>query len=179
MNFRTPPAPLNNQNYKLTNRPEVALALAAALPGHLDEALVEAEIVPDGVLPALLVLLEEGKVLLYEVVDLAQSKPLVGAALNRHGDEGDVRVRRFRVARAVARRLARRVTVAVVVAIAAVIVVAVAGAGVRVAGAAGARAFRAGAVVRVEREAVAGRHRRSVEEARVQWRFRLAFRRFV
>ena len=43
---------------------------------HLDEAVVEAEAVPDGVLPALLRLPVERKLVLDELVDLAQSAHL-------------------------------------------------------------------------------------------------------
>ena len=84
---------------RLTQSPEVALPLAASLPGDFDEALVEAEVVPDGVLPALLVPLVEGEPRRDVLVDLREGGPLVGGVLDGHRDEGDVRVGRLRARR--------------------------------------------------------------------------------
>lgn len=52
---------------------------------------------PDGVLPSLLVFLEIGKFGGDVTVDLAESRPLLRAVLNRHGDQGDVAEGRFAV----------------------------------------------------------------------------------
>ena len=46
---------------------------------HLDEALVEAEVVPDGVLPALLVAAVVREVLDDELVDAVEREALLGA----------------------------------------------------------------------------------------------------
>lgn len=76
-------------------RPVVALARVARLPWHLDEAIVEAEVVSDGVLPGGelgLVVREPGH---DEVTDLTQSHSLLVRLQDGHGDEGDVRVRRL------------------------------------------------------------------------------------
>lgn len=52
---------------------------------------------PDGVLPALLVLLEIRKLSGDVGIDLAEGRPLLRAMLNRHGDQGDVAEGRFAV----------------------------------------------------------------------------------
>ena len=75
--------------------PVVALTRVVVVAGHLDEALVEAEVVSDGVLPALLVALVVREVLHDEFVDLAESHALLGAAADGHHDEGVVAVGRF------------------------------------------------------------------------------------
>ena len=49
------------------------------MPGDLDEALVEAEVVPDGVLPALLVAPVVREVLDDKFVDAVQGQALLGA----------------------------------------------------------------------------------------------------
>ena len=99
--------------------PEVALALAAALPRHLDEALVEGEVVADGVLPALLVLLVVGELVDDELVDAAEGQPLLARLLDGHGDESHVAVRGFDVRVREAVRLLRALVVAAVAAAAA------------------------------------------------------------
>ena len=82
----------------LTQCPIVALPLRPALPGDLLEALVEAEVVPDGVLPALgLELAVVGEVLADVVVDLAELELPLAAVLDGHGDHGNVAVRGLRV----------------------------------------------------------------------------------
>jgi len=53
--------------------------------------------VPDRILPSLLVLLEIRKLGGNVTVDLAESRPLLGAVLYRHGDEGDIAEGRFAV----------------------------------------------------------------------------------
>lgn len=50
---------------------------------------------PDGVLPALLVLPVVGKVVHDEPVDPAEGESLLGGRADGHGDEGDVRVGRL------------------------------------------------------------------------------------
>lgn len=117
---------------------------------NLDEALVQGKIVPDGVLPALLVVLVVGKVAHDILVDSVESEPLLGTLTNGHHNEGIVAVRRLlglllvllalqilgflflevgtaggRVARAIERRclgsVARHIQVAGLVAVVAVI----------------------------------------------------------
>jgi len=75
--------------------PVVPLALPAALPRDFDEALVEAQVVPDAVLPALLVLLVEGELGDDVLVDAGQGEALLGALADGHGDKRDVGVRRL------------------------------------------------------------------------------------
>ena len=54
-------------------RPVISLALSPALPWHLDETLVQRQIVTNGILPAFLVLLVEREFVDDELVDLGQS----------------------------------------------------------------------------------------------------------
>jgi len=75
--------------------PVVALARVVVVARHFDEALVEAEIVPYGVLPALLVLAVVWKVADDELVYAVEREPLVRAAADRHHDHGVVAVRRL------------------------------------------------------------------------------------
>lgn len=79
-------------------RPVVALAFAATLSRHLLEALVEAQVVPDGVLPPFLVPLEVRELGGDVRVDFGQGRLLRRRGVDGHGDEGDVRVRRFALA---------------------------------------------------------------------------------
>ena len=81
-------------------RPVVPFAGAARGAGDLDEAVVEGEVVADGVLPALLVLLEVREASHDEGVDLVERHHAVGRALDGHGDEGDVGVGRLDVGEA-------------------------------------------------------------------------------
>lgn len=60
-----------------------------------DEAVVEREIVPYAVLPALLVFPIEGKLVHDVLVDAVQGDLLLRRCLDCHRDEGDIRVRRF------------------------------------------------------------------------------------
>ena len=63
----------------------------AALAREFDEALVEAQVVPDGVLPPLrLEVLVVGELGLDEVVDVAQLQLSLLALLYAHGDHGNV-----------------------------------------------------------------------------------------
>merc|ERR1719150_976320 len=69
----------------LGEHPVVALPLCPALARDLDEAFVEREVVPDGVLPALAVLTPVvGEPLLDPVVDLTQLQLLGGTVADGH-----------------------------------------------------------------------------------------------
>lgn len=83
--------------HNLTQCPVVALSLAAALARDLHEALVQAEIVPDRVLPALLVLLKVRELGRDELIDLAERGPFRGRVLNGHRDQRHVAVWRLGV----------------------------------------------------------------------------------
>ena len=74
-------------------RPVTPLPRLLLVPGQLDEAVVEAEVVPDGVLPALPVVEVVGEAVHDEGVDLAQGHLPVGAGRDGHGDQGYVGVR--------------------------------------------------------------------------------------
>lgn len=75
--------------------PVVALAGVVVVPRHLDEALVQTQIVPDRILPALLVLPVIGEVPHDVLVDPVQREPLFRAVPDRHHDQGVVAVGRF------------------------------------------------------------------------------------
>ena len=62
------------------------------VPRDLLEAVVEGQVVPDGVLPARLALLVEGEVLGHVLVDLAERQLLLLGVLDGHGDERRVGV---------------------------------------------------------------------------------------
>jgi len=72
--------------------PVVALAGVPWLPGDLDEAVVEGQVVPDGVLPGGELLLVVGELAADEVADAAQGQLLLRVLQDGHGDEGDVGV---------------------------------------------------------------------------------------
>lgn len=76
-------------------RPVMSFARPAEPLGQLDEALVEREVVPHGVLPALVGAAEELEALLQETVDLGQREALGGRVLDSHDNQGDVRVGRL------------------------------------------------------------------------------------
>jgi hypothetical protein len=76
-------------------RPVAPLARLLVVTWHLDEALVQTEVVPDGVLPPLLVLAVVREPLHDELVDAVQGDFLVGGVLDGHCDERDVRVWRL------------------------------------------------------------------------------------
>lgn len=78
-------------------RPEGPLARLVGGARHLHEAVVEGQRVPDGVLPALLVLPVERKQVHDELVDLRQGEHPLRVVLDGHGDEGDVGVGRLGV----------------------------------------------------------------------------------
>lgn len=79
--------------------PVVALAGVVVMPGHLDETLVQAQIVSDGVLPALLVVPVEGIVAHDVLVDAVECEPLVGGRLDGHHNERVVTIGWLRVFR--------------------------------------------------------------------------------
>ena len=79
-------------------RPKAPLTWLVGAPGDLDEAVVEGQVVSQGVLPALGVLPVVGEAVHDELVDLTQREHLLGAALDGHSRERDVGVRRFLVA---------------------------------------------------------------------------------
>lgn len=60
------------------------------LRGHLDEAAVERQVMPDGVLPGPLVGAVVREPSHDELINARQRHPLLGALLDRHGDQGDV-----------------------------------------------------------------------------------------
>ena len=77
--------------------PVAAFAWSISRPRYLDEAVVERETVPDGVLPALLVVTVVREQVHDELVDLAQRAHLARRVLYGECDEGDVGVRRLGV----------------------------------------------------------------------------------
>lgn len=85
-------------------RPIAALAAthivvhAGPAPGYLDETVVQAQVVPDRVLPALPVPPVIRELLRDVAVDLAQRHPLVGRRRDGHRDQRYIRVRRLLVA---------------------------------------------------------------------------------
>lgn len=64
------------------------------VPRHFLEAVVQRQVVPDGVLPAGFALLVEGEVVGHVLVDLAQGQLLLVRVLDGHGDERGVGVGR-------------------------------------------------------------------------------------
>lgn len=73
-------------------RPVAALAAAHVVvhagpaPGYLDETVVQAQVMPDGVLPALPVPPVVRELLSDVIVYLAERHPLVGRGRDGHGD---------------------------------------------------------------------------------------------
>lgn len=78
------------ESVPLTYGPEVALPFPSAFAGDFNEALVQRQIVPDGVLPALLVFLEIREPGSDVGVNLAERRPFLSAVLDRHGNQRDV-----------------------------------------------------------------------------------------
>lgn len=76
-------------------RPVAAFARPPFLARHLDEAVVEGEVVPDAVLPALPIVVVEGEAVHYELVDAVERDPLLGRVLDCHGYERNVAVGRL------------------------------------------------------------------------------------
>lgn len=79
-------------------RPEAALPGLVRPPGDFDEAVVEGKVVAQRVLPPLRVLPVVREPVHDELVDLAEGEHLLRAALDGHGRQGDVGVRRLLVA---------------------------------------------------------------------------------
>ena len=79
--------------------PEVPLAGVARLSWHLDKAVIETQIVADGVLPLGELFLVIREPLLDKLADAAEGEPLVGGLEDGHADQGDVGVRRLDHAR--------------------------------------------------------------------------------
>ena len=79
-------------------RPEGALARAVGAARDLDEAVVEAEVVAQRVLPALRVLAVVGEVVHDELVDVGEGQHPLGRVPQRHRRQRDVRVGRLLVA---------------------------------------------------------------------------------
>lgn len=73
--------------------PVAALARAPLLPGNLDEAVVQREVVADRVLPALLVVMVKRKAVHDELIDAAERGALLRGVLDGHSDERYVAVR--------------------------------------------------------------------------------------
>lgn len=76
-------------------RPVAAFTGPTLLSGHLNKAVVEGEVVADGVLPALLVVVIKGEPVHDELVDAAERCALLRCALDGHGDERNVTVGRL------------------------------------------------------------------------------------
>lgn len=85
-------------------RPEGALPGAVRPPGDLDEAVVEGEVVAEGVLPALRVAAVVREAVGDEAVDLGERQHLLRGTPYGHGRQGDVRIGRFLVSVRLARR---------------------------------------------------------------------------
>lgn len=73
-------------------RPIVPFPRFSRGPRNLDEAVVQGEVVADGVLPALQVGPEVGEAVHDEGVDLTQGHHTPWRALYGHGDKCDVRI---------------------------------------------------------------------------------------
>lgn len=72
--------------------PKRALAGFVWGSGYLHETVIEAEGMPNGILPTLLILPVEWKEVHDELIDFRQGQHLVGIILDRHGDKADVAV---------------------------------------------------------------------------------------
>lgn len=79
-------------------RPEAALAGLVRAAGDFNETVVEGQVVAQGVLPALGVLSVVRKTIHNKLVNFAKWEHLLRTALDSHGGEGNVGVRRFLVA---------------------------------------------------------------------------------
>ena len=77
--------------------PVGALARPCGVPGHLDEAVVEAEVVSQRVLPALCVVPVVGEPLHDELVDLGEGQHPLRGVVDGHRGQRNVRVGRLRV----------------------------------------------------------------------------------
>ena len=77
--------------------PVVAFAWVIVWPGHLDKTFIEGEVVPNGILPALLVLTIVREVLHDVVIDATQCQLPLWAGAYSHHNQGIVGERRFLV----------------------------------------------------------------------------------
>ena len=77
--------------------PKGALAGLVRSSRHFHETIVKAERMPDGILPALLILSVEREQVHDELIDLRQRKHLAGRVLDSHCYQTDVGIGRFRV----------------------------------------------------------------------------------
>lgn len=77
----------------------LAIARAHPISRYLHEAVVQAEIVPYAVLPALPVLPVVGEPVHDELVDPGERQPLLRRRVDRHRDQGDVGIRWLLVVR--------------------------------------------------------------------------------
>ena len=77
--------------------PVGALARPCGVPGHLDEAVVEAEVVSQRVLPTLRVVPVVGEPLHDELVDLGEGQHPLRGVVDGHRGQRNVRVGRLRV----------------------------------------------------------------------------------
>lgn len=75
--------------------PVVSFARIVVMSRNFDETLIETQVVPDGVLPALSVLSVVGKVVHDELVDSVERKSALRALTDRHHDEGVITERRL------------------------------------------------------------------------------------
>ena len=76
-------------------RPEVPFSRVSRFSWYLDEAIIERQVVSDGVLPLGELLLVVRKSLLYKLTDPTESQPLVRSLEDCHGDHCYVGVRRL------------------------------------------------------------------------------------
>lgn len=75
--------------------PIISFSRVVVVSGNFNETLVQREIVPDGILPALFVVLVVGEMAHYVLVDAVQSEPLLRTLTDGHHDESVVTVRRL------------------------------------------------------------------------------------
>ena len=78
-------------------RPVVTLTGATGSSRYFDEAIVQGEIVSNRILPPLLIVTEIRELVHDELVDFVEREHSVLGVLNRHGDQRNVRIRRFDV----------------------------------------------------------------------------------
>ena len=77
--------------------PEVPLARTSRISGHLEETIIERQVVPDGVLPLGELLFVVGESLLYKLTDPIEGQSPARGLDYGHGDESNVGVGRFAV----------------------------------------------------------------------------------
>lgn len=75
--------------------PIIPFPRVVVMSGNFNETLVQREVVPDGILPALFVVLVVRKVAHYVLVDAVQSEPLLRTLADGHHDKSVVTVRRL------------------------------------------------------------------------------------